>query len=147
MDIERIKLFRKKLRFLEMEMDEHVKQNCLCFGISLSQCHTLLEIGDKKEMSIVELASILGVDTSTLSRTIDGMVNIGLVNRRPNPEDRRYVSISLTKKGETLYKSIEEFYNDYFSRVFELIPEEKHQQVMESFILFSDAIKKVKGNK
>lgn len=144
MDSERIKLFRKKLRQLERDVFWELKRDSDCFGVTLAQCHTLLEIGSKGNTSLVELASELGIDPSTLSRTINGMVNNGLVNRKLNPSDRRYVSITLTKKGKSLFDSIENFYNSYISRLFEFIPKGKHKQVMESFILFSGALRKCK---
>ncbi len=144
MNIDKIRNFRKKLRELEMKVFWQLKQDSSCFGITLSQCHTLMEIGKEREISIVELASELGIDPSTLSRTIEGMVNIGLVNRTLNPSDRRYVSIALTKTGNALYDSIENHYNNYISKLFKNIPKEKHNQVLESFILFSDAMNKFK---
>ncbi len=49
-------------------------------GISLAQCHTLLEIEKSHEISISELANTLSLDKSTVSRTVDGLVNI---NMRP----------------------------------------------------------------
>ena len=144
MDIEKIRHFRKKLRQFELEISGVLKNDRGCCGVTLPQCHILLEIGKKEEMSIVELSSALGLDTSTLSRTIDGMVRIGLVSRKLNPADRRYVSITLAQQGKAVYDSIENTYNNYFSKLFEFIPEEKQKQVVESFVLFADAVKKCK---
>ena len=110
----------------------------------MSQCHILLEIGKKTETSIVDLASILNLDTSTLSRSIDGLVSIGLVHRQQNPSDRRYVCVSLSLQGQKIFKSIEEANNAYFSEIFRLIPENKHDQISESFLLFFEAMKAVK---
>jgi len=142
MDIEKIKLFREKLRQLERAMGSQFKNDSDCCGVTLSQCHALLEVEEKGEISIVELASKLGLDTSTLSRTINGLVLIGLINRIENSKDRRYVSITLTEQGKKVYEDIENLNNGYFSKIFELIPEEKHEAILESVSLFSDAVKK-----
>lgn len=142
-----MRILRKKLRQIELEVDSHLKQDHVCCGMTLSQCHTLLEIGDKRQISVVELASASGLDTSTLSRTIDGMVNIGLVERKANTSDRRYVSISLSPQGKKLYRSIEKFFNDFFMRIFDYIPEEKHEHIVDSLFLFFDALKKYKESK
>jgi len=145
MDSEQLSLFREKIRLLERELIELLKEDNVCFGVTVSQCHILLEIGGKTETSIVELASVLNLDTSTLSRSIDGLVSIGLVNRQQNPNDRRYVSISLSEQGTRVYKSIEKANNAYFSKIFRLIPEDKHDQITESFLLFFEAMKTVKN--
>jgi len=144
METEKISAFRHKLRELEIDLGLELKQDKCCFGLTLSQCHTLLEIGNKGGISLVELASALGLDSSTLSRTIDAMVRSGLVQRKLNPDDRRYVTISLSKKGKSIFERIENFYNKYFGQLFEFIPEAKRNQVIESFVLFWEAMKKCK---
>ncbi len=143
MDKEKLGLFRERLRHLERELIELLKEDNICCGITVSQCHILLEIGGKTETSIVDLASVLNLDTSTLSRSIDGLVNIGLVDRQQNPNDRRYVCVSLSKQGTKIFESIEKANNSYFSKIFQLIPENKHDQIIESFFLFFEAMKAV----
>ncbi len=142
MDIKKIRLLREKLRQLERELDDRFRSDSGCCGLTLAQCHTLLEIGNKGEISLVELASRLSLDTSTLSRTINGLVILGLVNRLANEKDRRYISISLTDQGRKVFDEIEKTFNDYFSSVLELIPVEKREVVVESISLFSDALGK-----
>jgi DNA-binding MarR family transcriptional regulator len=135
-----VKLFRQKVREMQRVLGWSQKNDVQCCGVTMAQCHALLEIGQKGEISIVDLAGILGVDTSTLSRTIDHMVKNRLVGRLLNPEDRRYVSLSLTKEGKTAFDTIEATFDTYFARVFEFIPEEKHSQVMESLMLLTTAL-------
>jgi DNA-binding MarR family transcriptional regulator len=106
----------------------------------MAQCHALVAIGEHKEISIVELAAVLGADTSTLSRTVDNMVKAGLVNRVLNPQDRRYVSLTLTAEGRKAFDTIENLSNAYLARVFEFIPGDKHEQVMESLDLIAAAL-------
>ncbi len=92
-DTETIRLFREKVRQVQRELGWSQKNDIQCCGVTMAQCHALLEIGSRDEISIVELAGLLGVDTSTLSRTVDNMVKGGLVDRLLNPQDRRYVSL------------------------------------------------------
>jgi len=132
MDIERIRFLRKKLRQLERQnWNSFVNQEGCC-GLTLPQCHTLLEIGDKPEVSLADLAASLGLDTSTLSRTIQGLVVIGLVNRTIDDRGRRFVTISLTGQGRKVYDEIEQLYNSYFGRVLDYIPSKKRKAVLES---------------
>jgi DNA-binding MarR family transcriptional regulator len=139
MDNGNIQYFREKLRQLERQLGWVLKNDVQCCGISMAQCHALIEIGKKDQISIVELAAILGLDTSTLSRTIDNMVKTDLVNRLLNPEDRRYVALTLTEKGRKTYDFIEKSSNTFVDMLFARIPPEKHSQVIESFQLLVDA--------
>jgi DNA-binding MarR family transcriptional regulator len=141
MDIARIRLLREKLRQVEREVNDPFRSDGGCCGISLAQCHTLLEVGNAGQVSLVNLASILGLDTSTLSRTIQGLVMLGFVNRTTSDKDRRYVSISLTEQGRGVYEKIESTFNDYFRQVIELIPADKRDAAIDGVAAFADALK------
>ncbi len=140
MEGENIKLFRERVRQIEQRMGLSQRNDIQCCGVTMAQCHALLALGDRKELSLVELAGMLGVDTSNLSRTVDSMVKAGLLNRLLNPQDRRYVSLTLTDEGKKAFHTIEHLFNAYLTRVFELIPEDKHFQIMESLDMLTRAL-------
>ena len=48
-----------------------LKEESCCRGVTLAQCHTILEIEELGQATTVELSKRLGLDKSTLSRTID----------------------------------------------------------------------------
>jgi len=133
-------LFREKVQRMERELGWSQRNDVQCCGVTMAQCHALLEIGCRDEVSIVELAGVLGVDTSTLSRTVDTMVKSGFVNRFLNPQDRRYVALTLTEQGRAVFHTIENSFNAFVARIFDLIPQEKHAQVMESLVLLTSAL-------
>ena len=142
MDIQKIRYLREKLRLLERQISDPFGGDAGCCGLTLGQCHTLLEIGYKNEVSLVDLASSFGLDTSTLSRMIQGLVVLGLVSRLTNEKDRRYVTISLTEQGKKVFDQIETRFDTYFAQVVELLPAEKKDVVIECLGLFSDAVRK-----
>lgn len=142
MDIQRVRWLREKLRQLEREIDGCFTSEGSCCGLTLSQCHTLIEVGYRGEVSLIDLATTLGLDPSTLSRTVNGLVLLGLINRLTNEKDRRCVAISLTEQGKKVFDEIEAIYNRYYSGVLEIIPENKKDGVVESIALFADAVKK-----
>ncbi|OHD16546.1 MAG: hypothetical protein A2086_03590 [Spirochaetes bacterium GWD1_27_9] len=147
MDISTLKQFRNKLRVLEREIEEQLKAETGCCGVTLSQCHLLLELENKDEISIKDLAIILDLDKSTLSRTVDGLVNLGFVDRKSNKEDRRFLSVSLTDIGKKVVESINNICNDYYLNLFNLMPESKHQSVIESIDLIGTAMTKIRKEK
>jgi DNA-binding MarR family transcriptional regulator len=142
MDKETGKLFREKLRQIQLKLGWSQKNDVQCCGVTMAQCQALLEIGDRESVSIVELAGRLGVDTSTLSRTIDNMYKTGLVDRLLNPQDRRYVALTLTDRGKGVLRTIESSFDTYIGNIFAFIAEEKHSQVMESITLIVSALEK-----
>ena len=142
MTLSKIRRFRKILRQLERELNDRLKENTVHCGVSLAQCHAVLELEAQGDTTIGQLAKSLGLDKSTLSRTVDGLFNRGLVNRFPYQNDRRYMSVTLSEQGRTTCGKINRSNDEYFTRIFQAIPEEKHDSVIESFGLVAEAMRK-----
>lgn len=111
-----------------------------CCGVTLAQCNTLVEIGRAGSVSLGELAGRLGLDNSTLSRTVNNLVTKGLCERVENPQDRRYVAIRLAGKGLSLYETVECGTTGWYEAVYEALPEGKRAQVLESMELMLKAV-------
>ncbi len=129
----KIQSFRKSLRLFERLTAQQLKEDSCCQGITLAQCHTILEIEDLGQATTVELSKRLGLDKSTLSRTIDGLVNIGLLERVAHPTDRRFNLLSLTTKGQEVADQINQSNDDFYRRVFDGIESERHDEVIDNF--------------
>jgi len=136
------KIFRELVRTLEKKLGVLEDNQFSCCGITLAQCHALVEIGRAGSISLNELAELNNLENSTMSRTVNNLVNSGLTERNLDTRDRRYVTIVLTGKGNTLYESIEAEMDKYFKEIFSHIPKEKEEQVLESLSLVVDAINK-----
>jgi DNA-binding MarR family transcriptional regulator len=147
MNPEKIASVLDKLRILMREAyDVFDEQHSGC-DLTYSQCHTLMEVGTQGQVSLVELAGSLGLDTSTLSRTIQSLVVRGLVTRKADEKDRRYVKISLSPEGKKVYETVGNLYYDFMAKVFALIPARSHATVLEGFGLFADAVKQANENR
>lgn len=137
-----IRTFRKLLRRFERLISHHLKENGCCEGVTLPQCHTLLEIEDLGETTIGRLAKRLGLDKSTVSRTVDDLVNIGLVERVRHPLDRRSTLLKLMNTGREVCKQINTVNDRYFAEVFEKIPTQNHSQLNNCIQVLVDAMRK-----
>lgn len=92
------------------------KSDCCCCGISDTQCFILVEIGRKPDISVKELAGILRLDKSGISRMVEELVQKEFVERKPSKEDRRYVVLNLTVKGSERFNQIENNMNIKFKK-------------------------------
>lgn len=133
---------REIIRLLERKLGIVQEGEISCCGITMAQCHALVEIGRAKSISLNELAELINLEKSTMSRTVNNLVTSELAKRDIDPQDRRYASISLTNSGLKLYEDIEGGMNLYFEKVLETIPENKKQQVLESLQILLEAITK-----
>lgn len=137
--MDQVKLFRENTRRLEMNLGNINKSDCCCCGISNTQCFILVEIGRKPDISVKELAGILRLDKSGISRMVEELVQKEFVERKPSKEDRRYVVLNLTVKGSERFNQIENNMNIKFKSILDRIPEEKRNQVIEALELYNVA--------
>jgi len=135
---------RELLRVLVRNLGILEKSEATCCGTTISQCHAIVEIGRSEDISLNELADLLALDKSTMSRTINNLVEADIVVRDLHPEDRRYVTIRLTDSGKRVFETIESSMEKYYRSIFHSIPEEKREQVIESLGLLVDAVKENK---
>ncbi len=131
---------RELIRILVRDLGILEKSDASCCGVTITQCHAVVEIGRKGKISLVDLAVLLGLDKSTMSRTINNLVESDLVLRDLDAENRRYVIIQLTENGRNVFQIIEESMNGYYKSIFNSIPENKRNQVMESLQLLTNAV-------
>lgn len=68
-------------------------------GITVTMGFVLLNISRDSGTPATKIAPLLGMEPRSLTRLIKKMEEEGLVERRPDPEDRRSVRIFLTDKG------------------------------------------------
>jgi len=140
MEKDRIENFRRTVRRIEAEAEHQLKYGEACCGVSLAQCHVLMELGASGPLSIKQLSGLLRLDKSTLSRTVEGMVRGGTAKRTARPDDRRFAVVKLTPAGKRQFERVNEACNLLYRQVFRHIPEERHTHVMECLALFADAV-------
>lgn len=138
--INNFKALREIIRLLERKLGMLDEIQAACCGVTFAQCHAMVEIGRAQNISLNDLADILGLDKSTISRTINNLVNDNMVIREIDPEDRRYIMIKLTEKGMKAFAEIETRMEVYFTNVYNSIPEAKREQVVESLQLLFEAL-------
>jgi DNA-binding MarR family transcriptional regulator len=135
-------LLREMLRGLERKMglvDDSAKS---CCGISLAQCHALVEIGRASDLSLNSLADMMNLDKSSVSRSVDHLVRRGYALRKTDEKSRRKIVIRLTSSGSDLFTRIEKDMTRYYSAVLDKIEPGKRAQVIESVGLLLDAIER-----
>ena len=75
-------------------------------GLTQAQARALLHLARNEGISQVALARLLEIQPITLLRQLDRLADAALIDRRPNPRDRRAQQIYLTPAGEALLGKI-----------------------------------------
>ncbi len=140
-----IAAFRRQLRVLEREVVGQLETDTRCCGVTLSQCHTLLELA-ASDLSLTGLANALDLDTSTLSRTVDGLVRAGLVDRTEDASDRRLLRVTLTPAGRAKVASIDDTCNRYYADLLAGMNERDRRSVLRAVGLLADRMRSLRGS-
>jgi DNA-binding MarR family transcriptional regulator len=76
------------------------------FGLRIPEWRLIAVIAEGDGMTQQALGMATRMDKVTVSRAATALVERGLVERRPNPDDQRSHLLSLTAAGQLLYESV-----------------------------------------
>ena len=110
-------------------LDKALVQRASPLGITNSE-YTLLWHCLERERTATQLAQVLPIDGSRISRVVTDLVEKGLLRRRRLQDDRRIVMLGLTNKGMEITSQIYQIMKRYYATLTEGISEED----METFV-------------
>ena len=78
------------------------------FDLTYTQYITMMALWEKQTLSIAELGSMLHLDSGTLTPLVKKLIQKGLVLKKEDKQDRRMVSLTLTRRGKLLKEKIKD---------------------------------------
>jgi len=88
------------LRTTWLAVNKMYNEEAAKFDSTMATGFTLLSIDPEKGTPSTSLGPIMGMEATSLSRILKKMDELGLIERKPNPEDGRGVLIHLTTFGK-----------------------------------------------
>lgn len=88
------------VKLVNLSMNRALDQEMAALGLTAMQWRPMISIYKGTADTPAELARLAGVDTSTMTRTLDRLEAKGLVRRTRSHEDRRIIKIELTDTGK-----------------------------------------------
>src|SRR4051812_44228999 len=77
-------------------------------GLTVPQFRTLCFVNTTDGSSLSAVAEFIGLSLPAMSRLVEGLVEHGLMDRRPCDDDRRHVRLSVTQTGEAALREARE---------------------------------------
>jgi len=113
-----------RLGMAVMRLERKLRQRS-AGGVTASQYAALVTISKKGELTLGELAAAEGVAPPSMTRIAANLEQAGLVERRPDPLDRRVARVAVSEKGAELLAEARTLRALYLSeRLTELAAEE-----------------------
>jgi DNA-binding MarR family transcriptional regulator len=98
--------------------------------LSRGQLHALILLSEAGEPRISELADLLSLDESTVTRLVDKLEAAGLAERRHSAIDRRSTSVAMTDAGRKIVTCAREHQRAFMAEVLATLdPEERAEYV------------------
>lgn len=113
------------------------------FESTMATGFALLSIDPEEGTPSTSLGPRMGMEATSLSRTLKSMEERGLIIRKPNPEDGRGVLIYLTEFG----KEKREYSKDRVLKFNEAIRNEVSEEKLKHFFEVTEAINEMISNK
>jgi DNA-binding MarR family transcriptional regulator len=107
-------------------------------GLSRAEVHTLIEVQANPSITLGRLVPMFGIDQSTLSRLVKGMVAKGLVDLTQDETDKRAKQLSLTRKGKEAIEVIDSIAGSLFHQFAERISERDRTELVWLFRRIAD---------
>lgn len=89
----------QEIRYTWLLISKMYNEEAEKFGGSMTVGFALLSLNPKENTPSTSLGPKMGMESTSLSRTLRFMEDENLIQRIPNPEDGRGVLIKLTKRG------------------------------------------------
>ena len=107
--------------YLMYQTEQHrraLASDCIAqHGLSFAKWVALASLARFGECSMTRLARLSAADRTTLTRSIDGLIRDGLVERGTQASDRRKVVVRLTSEGQEILGRIREDINPIHQEV------------------------------
>jgi MarR family transcriptional regulator, transcriptional regulator for hemolysin len=125
-------------RLLRHYIDNRAKSR----GTTRAQWIVLFRLRDQEGLSQVDLAEVLELAPISLVRLLDRLVEHGLLERRPDPRDRRANRLFLTRAGHQLVDDLDSLRDSIATDVLQNVPAEAVGTTLETLMSVKERIKR-----
>jgi DNA-binding MarR family transcriptional regulator len=115
----------RQFRPLLTRVYQMVRRRSPDWDLSAAQASVLTTLVDRGPLRMGELAAIEGVQMPTATSVVAGLVKLDLVERIPNPQDRRAVVVGITARGDAQIGELVEERNTRFAELLDRLSDEE----------------------
>ena len=109
--------------------------------LSPSAVHTIMELGYGTASNASDLANMLHLEKSTVSRLVQKLLKDGLIKGEAISADRRSRQLGLTGEGKALFRTLEDFGRQQIKSAFEYLAPHDLAAIETGLTLFGTALR------
>lgn len=108
--------------------------------LGLTQIRMMFAVRDNEHGTCAELATMLGISPSSVTRQADRLVGSGHLTRREDPNNRRVVLLELTELGHNTLGQVLDRRAEVFARISADLKPTPHRQLTASLRKLHEAL-------
>jgi DNA-binding MarR family transcriptional regulator len=112
--------------------------------LSFSQMSVLMRLFHGSNCGVSEIGEQLGVTNAAASQTVDRMVQLGLIERTEDPEDRRAKRLALTEKGRVLIEKGIDARSKWIEGLTDALTLEQQNMIISALTRLTEAARKTR---
>ena len=124
-------------RMLRTYADQRARQ----FGISRAQWVVLVRLDRSEGLKQSELAEILDLQPISLTRLLDRLAENGLIERRPDPNDRRANRLYLKPAARPLLIELADLAQELMETVLEGLDDDANDRLLRNLVAIKDNLR------
>jgi DNA-binding MarR family transcriptional regulator len=110
--------------------------------LSFSQISVLMRLKHGGKSGVSGIGGQLGVTNAAASQAVDRLVNLGLIERTEDPEDRRAKRLVLTSAGKSLIEKGIEARSQWVEGITEALTQQQQSMIILALTLLTEAARK-----
>lgn len=111
-------------------------------GVTPSQCHALIELGEHGVLTTAELSELLHIDVSTTSRLVKQLTEHGLASAKVDQLDKRRKPLCLTAKGTRRLETVHRFASAQVEGALQQLAAHQRSLVLGGMQLYGRALRR-----
>ena len=112
------------------------RHNQTIMGVKKSEARVLLCVeflhDEKKcKVNISEISKNLSITPPSTTEFVKNLINKGYLEKHVNPQDKRFIEITLTDNGKKMVQDLKKYFNSLFSGIIEKLGTEQSKLLIE----------------
>ena len=118
-------------------LEEEIGQD---FNLTNKELSCIFNLKEIKTIHSKDLSQKINLSPSRGSRVINSLIKKGYLTEIQAPEDKRYLNLSLSKKGIGIFKKVEEKKYECENRLLSKLNHQQHQIVKEGLNILLEVL-------
>lgn len=111
-------------------------------GLSFSQTNILMRMMHEECIGVSDISEKMGITNAAASQAVDRLVQMGLVERTEDPQDRRAKRLKLTVEGRALIQKGIEARSKWVETITQSLTAEQEDMVIRALTILTEAARK-----